>query len=44
MLGAIFLLPWIGGKMGLDLNVFRWLVVTPTAHLQELILTLVGLR
>lgn len=44
VLGAIFLLPWIGGKMGLDLNVFRWLVVTPTAHLQELILTLVGLR
>lgn len=44
VLGAIFLLPWIGGKMGLDLNVFRWLVVTPTVHLQELILTLVGLR
>ncbi len=44
VLGAIFLLPWIGGKMGLDLNVFRWLVITPAGYLQDLILALVGLR
>jgi len=43
VLGAIFLLPWIGGIIGLDLNLFRWLVITPTLHLQEMILTLVGL-
>ncbi|MGJ3259035.1 MAG: site-2 protease family protein [Rhodospirillales bacterium] len=43
VLGAIFLLPWIGGKMGLDLNVFRWLVIAPSVHIQEWILTLVGL-
>ncbi len=44
VLAAIFLLPWIGGKMGLDLNVFRWLVVTPTSHIQDWILMLVGLN
>lgn len=43
VLAAIFLLPWIGGKMGLDLNVFRWLVITPTSHIQDWILALVGL-
>ncbi len=43
VLGAIFLLPWIGGKMGLDLNVFRWLVIAPSVHIQEWILMLVGL-
>lgn len=43
VLGAIFLLPWIGGKMGLDLNVFRWLVIAPSVHVQEWILSLVGL-
>jgi len=43
VLGAIFLLPLIGGIIGLDLNLFRWLVITPTLHLQEMILTLVGL-
>lgn len=43
VLGAIFLLPWIGGKMGLDLNLFRWLVIAPTSHIQNWIVTLVGL-
>ncbi|WNJ98251.1 site-2 protease family protein [Thalassospiraceae bacterium LMO-JJ14] len=44
VLGAIFLLPWIGGMIGLDLNLFQWLVITPTAHIQDFILTLVGLK
>ena len=44
VLGAIFLLPWIGGMIGLELNVFWWLVITPALHLQDLILTLVGLN
>ncbi len=43
ILAAIFVLPWIGGIIGLDLQLFRWLVITPTSYLQELILTLVGL-
>lgn len=44
VLGAIFLLPWIGGMIGLDLNLFQWLVITPTGHIQDFILTLVGLK
>ena len=43
ILGAIFLLPWIGGMIGLDLNVFGWLVIAPTNYVQDLILALVGL-
>ena len=43
ILGAIFLLPWIGGMIGLDLNVFGWLVIAPASYVQELILALVGL-
>jgi Zn-dependent protease len=44
VLGAVFLLPWIGGKIGLDLNVFWWLVIEPAQYLQGIILTLVGLN
>lgn len=43
ILGAIFLLPWIGGMIGLDLNVFGWLVIAPASYVQDLILALVGL-
>lgn len=43
VLGAIFLLPWIGGIMGLDLNLFRWLVIIPASHIQDFIVTLVGI-
>ncbi len=43
VLGAIFLLPWIGGMIGLDLDLFRWLVITPASHVQDAILFLVGL-
>jgi len=43
IVGAIFLLPWIGGMIGLDLNLFGWLVIAPTSYVQDLILALVGL-
>ncbi len=43
VLGAIFFLPWIGGMMGLDLNLFRWLVIIPASHIQDFIVTLVGI-
>lgn len=43
VLGAIFLLPWIGGKMGLDLDLFRWLVIIPASHLQDLIVMVAGI-
>jgi len=42
IIGGVFLLPWIGSKVGLDLNVFHWLVVTPALYVSEMILTVVG--
>ena len=43
ILGAVFILPWIGRALGVDLNVFWWLVGAPAAYLSHLIATLVGL-
>ena len=43
ILGAVFILPWIGRALGVDLNVFWWLVGGPAAYLSDLIATLVGL-
>ncbi len=43
VLGVLFLLPWVGDKLGLDLNVFWWLVGVPAAYLESWILQLVGL-
>jgi Zn-dependent protease len=42
IIGGVFILPWIGRKVGLDLNVFHWLVVTPALYVSEMILTVVG--
>ena len=43
ILAALFILPWIGGRLGLDLNVFWWLVARPARYLQEIILTATGI-
>jgi Zn-dependent protease len=43
ILGAVFILPWIGGKLGIDLNVFWWLVGRPTQALMRAIFTVTGL-
>ncbi|MBL6933185.1 MAG: site-2 protease family protein [Rhodospirillales bacterium] len=42
ILGGIFLLPWVGGKLGLDLNIFWWLVGEPASYLSEWIFRLTG--
>ncbi|MDA0998282.1 MAG: site-2 protease family protein [Proteobacteria bacterium] len=44
VLVAFFLVPWIGDNMGLDLNPFRWLVGEPASRVQDIILTLTGIR
>ena len=44
ILAALFILPWIGGRMGLDLNIFRWLIGEPTAYLIDLVFSLTGVR
>jgi Zn-dependent protease len=42
LIGAMFLLPYLSGKLGLELNIFRWLVGIPTHFVIELIATLTG--
>lgn len=44
ILGMVFLLPWIGGKLGVTLNVFEWLVVYPSAIVAKAILTFAGVQ
>ena len=39
LIGAIFLLPYLGRTLGLDLNIFSWLVGTPFRFLMELIVS-----
>ena len=43
LLGALFFLPYIGEKVGIDLNIFSWLVGEPTEYLMILFLTLFNL-
>jgi hypothetical protein len=44
ILGAVFLLPVVGRYAGVDLDVFRWVVLAPALQLTELILSLTGVR
>ena len=44
ILTALFLLPWISGKIGFDLNIFQWLIGEPTAYLMGLVFSLTGVR
>lgn len=44
ILAAIFLLPWLGEQIGLDLNIFRWLVGAPSEYVVNLIATATGIR
>ena len=44
IMGIVFILPWIGGKLGVTFNVFEWLVVYPAAILTNAILTLTGIQ
>ncbi len=42
LIGALFLLPYLGGRLGVELNIFQWLVGVPSHFLLELIATLTG--
>ncbi|MFM2130057.1 MAG: hypothetical protein RL477_1603 [Pseudomonadota bacterium] len=44
LLAAMFLLPFIGGRLGTDLNVLRWIVGVPAEYLFELVATITGHR
>lgn len=42
VLGLLFILPWIGGMVGVRLDAFWWLVGLPANYVQSLVATLVG--
>jgi hypothetical protein len=43
ILGIIFLLPVLGRQLGVDLNVFKWLVGVPLAYLMPMFRWVAGL-
>jgi Zn-dependent protease len=43
ILGAVFLLPWLGSMLGVDLNVFWWIVGRPAQYLNDAIGHLTGI-
>jgi len=42
IIAAVFIVPWIGGKLGIDLDVFHWLVLLPAELLSQAILIAAG--
>ena len=44
ILATLFILPWLGERVGADLNVFNWLVFQPTQYLMRMIAVSVGLK
>ncbi len=42
IIGALFILPFIGGRLGMDLNIFKWLIGAPVDYLFGLIAILTG--
>jgi Zn-dependent protease len=42
LLAALFILPWIGDKIGMDLHIFWWLVGKPAAQMVEFLFRLGG--
>ena len=42
LIGALFLLPYLGRSLGMDINIFHWLIGVPSRFLMELIATLTG--
>ncbi|MGF1641764.1 MAG: site-2 protease family protein [Rhodospirillales bacterium] len=42
IIGGVFLLPWLGRSIGVELEVFRWLVLTPAFYLSRIVLALAG--
>lgn len=43
IIGALFILPLLGGQLGINLNIFPWLLGGPVDYLIELILKVTGL-
>lgn len=44
ILGGLFLLPWLGDAVGMDLNIFQWIVGMPARLSVSMMMDLAGLR
>ncbi len=42
IIGALFLLPWLGGRLGVNLEIFPWLIGAPVNFVIGVIATLTG--
>ena len=42
ILFGLFLLPWLGDQVGLDLNIFMWVVAIPAAELAKFLIDITG--
>ena len=42
IIGALFILPYVGGRMGVNLAIFPWLIGAPVNFLIGVIATLTG--
>ena len=43
ILVGLFLLPWLGDQVGLDLNIFMWVVAIPAAELAKFLIDITGI-
>ncbi len=43
LIGAIFILPYVGSRLGYNLDIFQWLVGQPSAYLMKFIFSAAGL-
>ena len=42
LIGFLFILPWVGSMVGLDLNIFAWVMWPPIGFVYDAIVTLTG--
>lgn len=42
LIGALFLLPWLGNQVGIDLDIFQWLVSDPALRIGDWLVRAVG--
>jgi Zn-dependent protease len=43
ILVGLFLLPWLGDQVGVDLNIFMWVVAVPAAELAKFLIDITGI-
>ena len=44
IIGVLFVLPWVGRALSVDLDIFPWLVGAPVAFLLDVVAGMTGLK